>query len=50
MPTTELPSINALEKLARLVTTVPWQANSVEVIMNMTYIFIIYLYIYLFIL
>jgi len=26
----ELPSINALEKLARLVTTVPWQASSVE--------------------
>ncbi|ORX43610.1 hypothetical protein BCR36DRAFT_373764 [Piromyces finnis] len=32
-PTTvddELPSINALEKMARLVTTVPWQASSVE--------------------
>jgi len=27
----ELPSINALEKMARLVTTVPWQAGSVEV-------------------
>ncbi|ORX75161.1 hypothetical protein BCR32DRAFT_272078 [Anaeromyces robustus] len=26
----ELPSINALEKMAKLVTTVPWQANSVE--------------------